>query len=253
MKTTIKVLGLVTVFAAASQGAIVITGSLGPLFKAANGTTNIPSGALVMIVADTGNNGFLNLSAQGAVMPGLTGLTGTTLTKAQAGSFTAGSLFGGDTIVATTLSGASGSISSFLPATDISRYTGENFAVIWFETAPATVAANVAADITTSFGMIRLADWTLPADFGSFTLSPTDSNGPYSYYSTSAATTATQVGGGFFTGSGTAADSGSTAVRAATFTIGDVLESSGVGVPESSTALLGALGALGLLRRRRIR
>ena len=226
----------------ASQGATVISGALGGSFKAVDGTTNIPTGALVMLVADTGTGtGFLDLSAQGAVAPGLTGLSGKTITAAQAGIIV-GSSFGGDTVVATTLAGSGGSISTFLPSADISSYVTKNFAVIWFNVAPATVASNIAGGIATNFGMIRLSDWVFPgSDGGTFSMSPTDASTTTSYYSTSTATTATQVGGGFFTGSGTAADTGSTAVRSAQFSI----------VPEPSSALLGALGVLGLLRRRR--
>lgn len=230
----------------ASRGATVISGSLGGAFKAADGTTSIPTGALVMIVADTGSNGFLDLATGGAIAPGLTGLGTRSFSQFNLAGITAGTSFFGDTVVATSLSGGGGSISSFLPSTDISSYVNKNFAVVWFNVAPATVTSNIAGSIATSFGMIRLADWTFAgSDGGTFSLSPTDASGPTSYYSTGTGPTATQVGGGFFTGTGTATDPTSTAIRSADFTIG-------VGVPEPSAALLGAFGVLGLLRRRRI-
>lgn len=247
MKTTSKVLALAGLLTAASQGATTITGTLGGTFKANDGVTNATTGSLVMLIADTGNDGFLNLSMAGlvgpaAVTPGLSGLSGRTITAAQAG-ITAGATFGGDTVVNTSLTGASGSIAGILAGVDISAYVSKNFAVVWFNKTPAALGA-VGGLANEYFGMIRLSDWTLPAaDAGlSYALNPTDASGAAGYFSTSAATTATQVGAGFFTGSGTAADAGSTAVRSAQFQI----------VPEPSAALLGALGALGLLRRRRI-
>jgi hypothetical protein len=95
--------------------------------------------------------------------------------------------------------------------------------------------------------MMSLADWTMPgdADGKSYTLNPSDTGGAGGFYSTSVATTALQLGGtGFITGSGAAVASpvSSNIVKGATFQI----------IPEPSAALLGAIGALGLLRRRRI-
>lgn len=241
MKTTNKVLALALVLTATSQAATTISGITGSAYKAADGTTNIISGALVMLIADSGGDGFLNLSSTGAVTPGLAGAAGKNITVAQAGNFSAGSSFGGDTVVTTSLSGSSGSIGGILTGIDISPYVNKNFAIVWFNQAPASVSGSPGGQ---TFGMMRLSDWVFPsADAGAtFTMSSTDAGGAGTFYSSSANTTATQVGGGFFTGSGLAADTGSTAVRAATFSI----------VPEPSAALLGAIGALGLLRRRRI-
>jgi len=225
---------------AASQGATSITGTLGSAFKD-NAGANIATGSLIMLVVDNGSNGFLNLGSNGAVTSSLNGESvKNTITAAQAG-IVAGGTFGGDTIVSTAVSGASGSIASLLSAVNVASYVNMNFAVVWFTATPAALATSVS---NAYFGMIRLADWTLPAsDSGAvFTLSSTDAAGATSYYSTSASATAAQVGTGFFTGTGTAANTGSTAVRSATFQV----------VPEPSAALLGALGALGLLRRRRI-
>ena len=227
------------VLTASSQAATTIGGVVGSLFKGSDLVTNIATGSLVMLVADTGNNGFLNLGSGGAVTPGLTGLAGKTITGAQAG-LTAGSLFGGDTIVTTSLSGT-GSIGGIMTGVDISSFVNQNFAIVWFNNGSTALnASNIAGQ---TFGMMRLSDWTLPAaDSGAtFSMSATDAGGTTTYYSTSNPTTATQVGGGFFTGSGLAADTGSTAIRGASFAV----------IPEPSAALLGAIGALGLLRRRR--
>lgn len=238
MKTLNKVLAIATMLTATSQAATTISGVVGPQFKGADGVTNINSGSLVMLIADVEGNGFLNLATGGAIQAGLNGLSGKTLTGAQAG-VSVGSLFGGDTVVSTSLSG-SGSIGGILTGVDVTNFVGKNFALVWFNATPSAVAANIAGQ---AFGVMRLSDWTLPAaDSGAtFSMSATDGSGATSYYSTSAAITAAQVGGGFFTGSGTAADAGSTGVRAASFLV----------VPEPSAALLGAIGALGLLRRRR--
>jgi len=242
MKITAKVLALVAALTAASQGATTISGTTGLSFKDSTGT-NIASGCLILLVVDNGSDGFLNQAVGGAISSSLTGASGKTITLAQAG-LTAGTTFGGDMIINTLVSG-SGSIGAVLPGSanfDITPYVNKNIAVVWFTTAAGSVTTG------SKFGEMRLSDWTLPsADTGStLTMSPTDANGGTSYYSASTALTALQVGGtGFFTGSGTAADTGSTAVRSAQFTIA-------AAVPEPSAALLGALGALGLLRRRRI-
>ena len=241
MKTTSKILALATLLTGASQGATTISGTLGTAFKDSLGV-NIISGALVMLVADTSGNGFLDLA--GAVGASLTGQTGKTITPAQAG-ITVGSLFGGDTVVNTSLSGASASIAGILPAVDITAYINKKFAIVWWNATPATLAGGTSGQ---NFGMISLSDWVFPSsDAGlTYSLSSTDASLSGSFFSTSASTTATQigngsVGGSFFTGSGTAADTGSTAIRSATFSV----------VPEPSAALLGAIGVLGLLRRRR--
>ncbi len=241
MKTTHKVIALVMMCTAASQAATTISGIVGGNFKAVDNATNITTGSLVMLVADVGGNGFLNLSAQGALTPSTTAQLSHTLTGSQAG-LTAGSLFGGDTIVTTSSSGA-GSIGGILTGIDISSFVNLNFAIVYFNNgATALNSGNIAGQ---TFGMLRLADWTFPAaDAGAtFTFSATDAGGATSFYSTSASTTATQLGGGFFSGTGVAADVASTAVRSTNFSV--------VVVPEPSAALLGTIGALGLLRRRR--
>lgn len=259
MKTLVKISAIAAMLPVVAQATTSITGTLGSAFKASDGLTNIPSGALVMLVADVGSNGFLNLSAQGRVTiptgpTGFNGIGGKTITSAQAG-LTAGSTFGGDTIVSTTSAGASGSIANLLTSIDISSFINLSFAVVWFNQSAANIGTNGLNGQV--FGMMSLADWKFPSvDNGTaFPLSSTDAAGTANYYSTSASMTgfqladtdpsATQTLGadavGFFTGTGTAANSGSTAVRSATFTI----------VPEPSAALLGAIGVLGLLRRRR--
>jgi hypothetical protein len=235
MKTTSKVLALVAMLTAVSQATTTITGTTGSAFKDQGGVTNIPSGSLVLLVADGTGNGFLANSLPGAITPGVTGLSGNTITTDQAG-LTVGSLFGGDTVIATTTAGSSGSIGGFA-AFDVTNALSKNFAVVWFTQAAGSIGAG------SYFGILRLSDWTMPsdADGKAYGLSSTDANGATGFYSVSATISAAQIGAtGFFTGTGTGGDA-SADIKAATFQI----------VPEPSAALLGAIGALGLLRRRR--
>jgi len=233
MKTTVKTIALVTMLTAASQGAVTISGSVGPGFKDHLGV-NIAAGSTCLLVVDNGGNGFLNLATTGAIGSSLSGQTGKTITGAQAG-LTIGSTFGGDYILNTAVVGSGGSIGTLLSNVSVAGYTNAKFALVWFS--GVVTAANVAEQY---FGELALTNWTLPStDTGTLTL---NAAGTGTYYATGTSTTATQLGAGFFTGTGTAADTGSTAVRSAQFQV----------VPEPSAALLGALGALGLLRRRRI-
>jgi hypothetical protein len=242
MKNTIKTLFIASALIGSANAAVTISGTLASAFKDSAATpANIPTGSLAFLIVDDGSNGFLSTATLGSITAGSkNGQTGLKLAVADAG-ITTSTTFGGDQIVSIATVGASGSISAILPNVNVSSYVGKNFAVVWFTKSAATITSGgIAGEY---FGVIRGADWVLPAsDAGTFTLNPTDSSGVSSYYSYSASATAVQVGStGFFTGTGTAAASGSTAVRTATFQV----------VPETSTALLGAIGALGLLRRRR--
>lgn len=240
MKITNKVLALVTILTATSQATTTITGTTGSAFKD-NAGVNIVAGNLVMLVADVGGDGFLNLASGGAIVPSLTGVGGKTITQGQAGIST-GSLFGGDTIFATSTSGSGGSIAGFAGFDPTAALT-KNFAVVWFNQTPAALATSTAG---AAFGIMRLSDWLMPsnADGAAYGLSTTDANGAGGFYSVSPSATATQIGGGFFAGTGLANDTTSTAIRSATFSVASA-------VPEPSAALLGAISALGLLRRRR--
>jgi hypothetical protein len=236
MKTTSKVLALVGILSASSQGATTISGTIGSAFKDNTLSTNIANGSLVMLIADAGTAGFLTTSSTGVIVASTTALAGPT-TIPTAGALTVGSLFGGDTIMAVGTAGNSGSISGFSNFTPI---TSKNFALVWFTQAAAQVGAG------SYFGMMSLSDWLMPsdADGKTYTVSATDASNATSFYSSSTATTATQLGStGFITGSGAAVASpaSSNIVKGATFQI----------IPEPSAALLGAIGALGLLRRRR--
>lgn len=241
MKLTIKVIALCAALTAASQATLTIGGLTGTNFQNNSGN-KIPSGSMYMLIADTTGNGFLNQSTQGAITSSLTGQSGNTISIAQAGNFSLGSVFGGDTVVSIGTASAAGVVGSLLSGVSIASYVSDKFAVVWFADTQANVTANPGGEY---FGMIRLANWVFPAaDSGTYTLAA-GTQGSSNFYAVSNPATATQVGAGvgFFTGSGTAANTGSTAVTSAQFQI--------VGVPEPSAAILGAFGLLGLLRRRR--
>jgi hypothetical protein len=236
MKLILNTLAIAAVATSVSHGAATITGTIGTQFKDNGLVANIANGSLVMLISDHEANGFLNLAASGSVVPGTAALSGKTLTTTQVG-FTAGGLFGGDRIMAVGTAGNSGSISGFA---NFDQVVSRNFALVWFATTSASLTLDSA---NAHFGMMSLADWSIPSDAEgkSYTLSSTDAGAAGGFYSTSTATTAAQLGAnGFVTGSGTAGGT-SNIVKGATFQI----------VPEPSAALLGAIGALGLLRRRR--
>lgn len=228
----------------ASQAAITISGTVGTLFKAADGTTSIPSGSLFLVIADDGQSGFLkdNGSLQPAVSASINGLTTSSDPKVVAANaaITAGLTFGGDRILATGTNTSAGVLPTLLSAVSIAGYESKKFAVIWFAKSAATLTSEGLSG--QQYGIISGADWTLPSsDSGTFTMSSTDATPSTNYFSFSSAITSAQVGStGFFTGTGTAGDA-TNDVKSATFKI----------VPEPSSAILAALGALGLLRRRR--
>lgn len=189
------------------------------------GTTQITNGSLAMLIVDTGDNGFIGLGT----LAGGTLLT----TTADPGlaiadmSTTVGNLFGGDTIAAVYASGGTG-ISGALTLPAGSAFFGKQFAMVFFDTSSITGISK--------YGIVRGSDWTFPvSDTGAgITFSSTDANGTASFFQFQSATpTAGQTQNGFYT-----------AASARPSTIFAV-------VPEPSAALLGALGTLGLLRRRR--
>ena len=232
---SLLLLGLLTVSA---HAVVTISGTTLTQCKTADGSVAIPAGSLGLLIVDTAGNGFFNLgnvASNTALLP--TNDPGLLPTSA---NLTIGSTFGGETILNILSSPGGGSFSGFLSATSIAGFEGKNFAVVWFPTilasgAPATAPGN------TAWGLVRGLDWTLPvADAGTFTSSATDASSGGSYFAPNATTglSGAVVQTQFRTtlANGTAG--------AASFTI--------VGVPEPSAALLGALGVLGLLRRRRI-
>jgi hypothetical protein len=203
---------------AASFGAISISGISGSGF----GTADVPVGSLVLFIVDDSSNGFLGNNA--ATDPGLTGLTAST---------TLGDRFGGDMVfgrgAVTTAGqvpfGLTGFDQSFGSAPYSSAGAGRNFAIVWLQDNTSSTNGQASGD----YGIIRGTDWVIPSGDGNFTAS---------------ASSATFAGATVFarvTQASGALTNQALGTPTASFAI----------VPEPSAALLGAIGALGLLRRRR--
>jgi len=242
----IKTLFILGLLSASASAAVTIGGATVTLAKKADGATAIPAGTLGMLIVDTAGDGFFSTLINST---GNTALTTTSqlntkdplLTSSLANlSVAAGAagLFGGEKILATFASvGTTGTFSNIMTGVSIAGYESKNFAIVWFSdilkaSAPATAASGA------TWGIIRGSDWILPSsDSGTFTSSATDAAGATSYYAPSAL-----AGGASTTAFRTTTDGATATLGGAGFSI----------VPEPSAALLGALGALGLLRRRRI-
>jgi hypothetical protein len=227
MKTKIVLaIGLLSIGANAATS---LTGTAMTKPYSTAGTTVVATGSIAMLLVDTTGNGFIGLGA-------LSG--GTTLTSANDPLLTAanmstsvGGTFGGDTVAAVYSIGGTG-ISGALSLASDSTFYGKQFAMVFFDTATVTDASK--------YGIARGSDWTFPVSDigGSIGFSSTDASGAASFFQIQSATpTANQTSGGFFT-----------VANARPSTVFNVVDA----IPEPSAALLGALGALGLLRRRRI-
>jgi hypothetical protein len=248
MKHKYSMLGATLLAIGTANATIAFSTTTAVALKDNGAVTSIASGALCMLVVDTtsildtASNGFLATSTNGripALSYGTAALTTTSDPKVLAANaaITVGSYFGGDLILGVFSAAGGGSVSAALSGVSIAGYEGKQFALVWFKDSAATLASSRAGAY---FGIASGADWTLPAsDSGAYTFNATTNTTTSVYWQLASATTAAQIGStGFFTGSGTA---GSTPSKAAVFQV----------VPEPSAALLGALGVLGLLRRRR--
>ena len=237
MKNKMMIIGAMALTTAYASAAISFSTTAAVGLKD-NAGTNVVTGDLVLLVVDDGNDGFLNLAATGgAITAGSTSaLAARTLAVANT-SITAGQTFGGDLILGAYSAASGGSVAPAFSGT-IAGYEGKKFAIVWFEDS----AANLTNLAGKYFGIASGGDWTLPAsDSGNFTFNGTNNTNAAVYWQLGATTSTTQLGSnGFFSGTGTAGSSPA-AVKSATFQV----------VPEPSAALLGAFGALALLRRRR--
>ena len=231
---TLFILGLLSVSA---NAAVTIGGAILTQVKGPDGATAIPAGTLGMLIVDTAGDGFFSTNITNTGNSVLLSTQDPKLTTVSMNT-TAGQLFGGERILSTFASvGTTGTFSNILTSVSIAGLENKNFAIVWV---PGVLNASKPAqlpELTTSWGFIRGADWTLPtSDAGTFTSSATDASGATSFFAPNATT-----GGAL-----------STAFR----TVGTTPDAGGAGfgavIPEPSAALLGALGALGLLRRRRI-
>jgi hypothetical protein len=211
---------------AISYGAISISGISGSGFLAAD----VPLGSLVLFVVDDSSNGFLGNNTFSGTLgsvsdPDLTGVNAST---------DIGSRFGGDLVIGRTSVTTAGQVPFTLIGFDqtfglppfSSAGPGRNFAIIWLQDNTSSTTGAASGD----YGIIRGSDWVIPAGDGNYTASATPANfaGPtvFARVTQSAGTLSNNAFG----------------TANAAFSI----------IPEPSAALLGAIGALGLLRRRRI-
>ena len=226
MKT--KIVMAIGLLSMGANAATTLSGNAMTKPFSSSGGTLVATGSIAMLIVDTAGDGFIGLgSVAGGTL--LTSTNDPGLTAAQMSS-TVGGTFGGDTIAAVYSIGGTGIPGTLSLAADSALY-GKQFAMVFFNTATITDASN--------YGIARGSDWTFPVSDigGGIAFNNTDSSGAASFYQiTSTAPTANQIANGFYTN---AAGDASTV-----FNVVD-------GVPEPSAALLGAIGALGLLRRRR--
>jgi len=229
MKNIKKTLLLLSLSAVSANAAVTLGGAAITNAKLSDGTTNISTGSLVLLIVDTGSNGFFNLGSP----TGNTTFSSTSnpsLTSLQA-NLSTGSTFGGEYIL-NRISSGSGSVSSILTNVNISSYLNKQFALVWFEGLTAA-GSELTAAAGTKWGISRGSDWVFPsADSGTFTSSSSDAGGASSFYQVNQLTPAAN----------------SAAFRSVVGTTGSAAFTI---VPEPSAALLGAIGALVLLRRRR--
>lgn len=185
-----------------------------------------------MLVADSTSNGFLGTPS---LAGDLTSANDPGVLVANA-SVTMGSTFGGDLIIGKLSVTTAGTLPAGFTIDNVAAIQGKNFALYYF---PALTLASSSVPNSTSYGVVQGIDWILPAVNGGelFTTSSTPAN--YAAADVFARVIAT-VGPPSSATNDNFTTSGSPA-----FMVGGA-------IPEPSAALLGALGALGLLRRRRI-
>jgi hypothetical protein len=236
MKQKLITLFAMTALASFANAAVSFSSTA---LKNVQGTASgdLASGKLGLLIVDVDGDGFLNTIFGNGITSG-NAISGdpAKLTKAEIGGLSVSDLFAGDKILArlsTNFTLGDASIAGTVTSQNISSMLSKNFAIVWFN--------NVASSVTSTaslaneyYGIARGADWVLPAaDSGAFT-----------FGTGTGATVFDQI---------TLANGGSTS--AATVASGGVsFATPGTSlqiVPETSTALLGAIGALGLLRRRR--
>lgn len=211
----------------ASFGAISISGISGSGFSAAE----VPVGSLVLFLVDDGSNGFLG---DNTFTGTLTTSNDPDLLPANA-STDLGGRFGGDMVFGRAAVTTAGQVPFTLTGFDQTFSTapfntagaGRNFAIAWFPSLTSAAAGNVPGG--SSYGIIRGSDWIVPSGDGNYTASATPAN----FAGATVFARVTQSAGTLANNSFGTATAG--------FQV----------IPEPSAALLGALGALGLLRRRR--
>jgi MYXO-CTERM domain-containing protein len=232
MKTTLALLTFSVALASVSNAAITLSGTA---LKNVQGTaaTDLVAGRLGLIIVDTSSDGFLTGFNPGATASG--NAMASALYSPTGSGLTINSTFGGDLVVArltTTVAFSDTSMAGALAGFTAQPYLNKNYAIVWFNTLT-TAGAQTEAPNGEYFGIARGGDWTFPAS----------DSGTYSFGTTGASLDQITLAAGGSANAATAAAGQSVAFA----TAGTSLQF----VPEPSAALLGALGALGLLRRRR--
>jgi hypothetical protein len=219
MKAKLLTIAATVGLSSLSQGAIALTGT------ATTGLgTLAPVGTLVLLTVDSTADGTLGV-------PGLSGDLSSNsvapLTLASA-SITIGETFGGDLVLGRASVTSAGALPGGFSFDNIAALQGKRFSLIFL---PSLTSASTNVVASTTYGVISGSDWILPAVNGgeSFSFSSTDNLGAGSFFRVT-------VAAGVATNDSFASSSGANLTM----------------VPEPSAALLGAIGALGLLRRRRI-
>jgi hypothetical protein len=220
MKKSIITIIVASALISTLNAAISISGAF-----ASGLSANAPVGSLVLLVVDTGNNGFLNGSS----------FTGDLLAISDPKlnpqlDINVNGTFGGDPIVGRASVTTQGQLPSGFSFENTATFQNRNFALVWFNgltTSASTAPAN------TTYGILRGVDWVLPAvnNGESFSTSATFANFD----------NVVDVFARVTVASGAATNDVFATSAGAVFQI----------VPETSTTLLGALGALAMLRRRR--
>lgn len=221
MKTKIAIASALVALATASHGAISLTGTALTGFGAL-----APVGTLVLLTVDNTGDGTLGV-------PSLSGdLTSSSVAAMQlsAASITTGNTFGGDLILGRASVTSAGALPGGFTFENVASLQNKRFSLIFL---PSLNGGSTDANVngSTTYGVVSGSDWTLPAVNGGegFSFSATDSLGTGSFFRVTVT-------------AGVATNDTFTSSSGANLTM----------VPEPSAALLGAIGALGLLRRRRI-
>lgn len=220
MKTKSTIIAMIIALTGASQAAISLTGTAVSGLGAA-----APVGTLVLLVVDSPPSNF-----GGGLSPLSGDLTSTSVSPLAiaSASITLGQTFGGDLIIGRSSVTSAGALPGGFTFDNVAGIQGSRFSLIFL---PSLTSSSTDANVvsSTTYGIISGTDWILPSVNGgeSFSFSATDSLGAASFFRV--------------TISSGVATNDQYASSAANLTL----------VPEPSAAVLGALGALALLRRRR--
>lgn len=222
MKSNVKIAAFLLGSACLSQGAISLSGT------AVTGLATLaPAGTLVLLVVDSPASNF-----GGSLAPLSGDLTSTSVPPLviASASITTGETFGGDLVLGRLAVTSAGALPGGFTFENVAALQSQRFSLIFI---PSLGLASTNANVTssTTYGIVSGSDWILPTVNGGegFSFSSTDVGGSLSFFRST-------VAAGVSTNATYASSSG------ANLTL----------VPEPSAVLLGAVGALGLLRRRRL-